>query len=295
MGNKKKDSWVIHLLFSLLSFGMIIPFVLVLIASFTDEKAILANGYSFFPAQWSMDAYRYLFISDPGVILRSYGVTIAVTLIGLVLSLLVTSMLAYPLSRGELPLKTALSFFIFFTILFNGGLVSWYLVYSTVWDLRDTIWALIIPNLLLNGFNVLIMRTFFATTIPPALIESAYIDGAGELRIFAQFVIPLSKPVFATIGLFNTLAYWNDWFNSLVFLSKAKFYSLQYLLNMSLLNIQFLSQKSQNASTASLMDMIPQETMRMAMAIIGVGPIILAYPFFQKYFVKGLTIGSIKG
>lgn len=295
MGIKKKDSWVIHILFSILSFGMIVPFVLVLIASFTDEKAILANGYSFFPAQWSLDAYRYLFISDPGVILRSYGVTIAVTLIGLVLSLLVTSMLAYPLSRGELPFKTTLSFFIFFTILFNGGLVSWYLVYSTVWDIRDTIWALIIPNLLLNGFNVLIMRTFFATTIPPALIESAYMDGAGEIRIFAQFVIPLSKPVFATIGLFNTLAYWNDWFNSLVFLSKAKFYSLQYLLNMSLLNIQFLSQKSQNASTASLMDMIPQETMRMAMAIIGVGPIILAYPFFQKYFVKGLTIGSIKG
>jgi putative aldouronate transport system permease protein len=291
----RKEPWLLHLLFGLIAIMMIFPLALVLIASFTDEQAIMANGYSFFPEKWSLDAYHYLFAINPDAIVRSYGITISVTLIGMTASLLLTALLAYPLSRAALPFRTALSFFVFFTILFNGGLVPWYLVYSQIFDIRDTIWALIIPGLMLNGFNVLIMRTFFSSTIPPALIESAYIDGAGEFRIFAQFVVPLSKPVFATIGLFNTLAYWNDWFNSLVFLTKAKLYSLQYLLNMSLLNIQFLSQKSQNSNASSLMEIVPTETIRMAMAMIGMGPIILAYPFFQKYFVKGLTIGAIKG
>jgi putative aldouronate transport system permease protein len=291
----RKEPWLLHLLFGLIAITMIFPLALVLIASFTDEQAIMADGYSFFPAKWSLDAYHYLFAINPDAIVQSYGITISVTLIGMTTSLLLTALLAYPLSRAALPFRTALSFFVFFTILFNGGLVPWYLVYSQIFDIRDTIWALIIPGLMLNGFNVLIMRTFFSSTIPPALIESAYIDGAGEFRIFAQFVVPLSKPVFATIGLFNTLAYWNDWFNSLVFLTKAKLYSLQYLLNMSLLNIQFLSQKSQSSNASSLMEIVPTETIRMAMAMIGMGPIILAYPFFQKYFVKGLTIGAIKG
>jgi putative aldouronate transport system permease protein len=234
-------------------------------------------------------------MTDPGTIVRSYGVTIFVTFIGTVVSLLLTATMAYPLSRSVLPFRKGLSFFVFFTILFNGGLVPWYLVFTQLFHLKDSIWALIVPGLLMNGFNVLIMRTFFSTSIPPALIESAYIDGAGELRIFAQFIVPLSKPVFATIGLFNTLAYWNDWFNSLVFMSNAKFYSLQYLLNIILLNIQFLSQNSQNNQASALMEALPQETVRMAMAIIGLGPIILAYPFFQKYFIKGLTIGAVKG
>ncbi len=291
----KKEYWPVHLFFGIVTLAMVLPIALVLIASFTDERSILNKGYSLFPERWSLDAYRFLFESDPWVILDSYGVTLFVTAVGMLVSLAVTAMLAYPLSRAQLPFRTGFSFYVFFTILFNGGMVSWYLVFAQFIDLRDSVWALIVPGLLLNGFNVLIMRTFFSGSIPPALIESAYIDGAGELRIFAQFVVPLSKPVFATIGLFNTLAYWNDWFNSLVFLTKAKFYSLQYLLNMSLLNIQFLSQKSQNAGAASFSGLVPQETMRMAMAIIGMGPIVLAYPFFQKYFVKGLTIGAIKG
>lgn len=291
----KTNNWPLHLFFGLVSLAMLLPIALVLVASATDERSILSKGYSLFPDAWSLNAYRYLFASDPWVILDAYGITVLVTVVGMVVSLAVTAMLAYPLSRVQLPFRTGLSFYVFFTILFNGGMVSWYLVFAQYIDLRDTVWALIVPGLLLNGFNVLIMRTFFAGSIPSALIESAYIDGAGELRIFAQFVVPLSKPVFATIGLFNTIAYWNDWFNSLVFLTKAKFYSLQYLLNMSLLNIQFLAQKSQNAGAASLSELVPQETMRMAMAIIGMGPIVLAYPFFQKYFVKGLTIGAIKG
>jgi putative aldouronate transport system permease protein len=292
---KNKGQWALHALFGIISIIMILPLLLVLITSLTDEQTIMLNGYSFFPEKFSLDAYRYLFISDPGTIVRSYGVTILATVVGTVVSLLLTSLLAYPLSRSTLPFRTGFSFFVFFTILFNGGLVPWYLVYSQFIDVRDTIWALIVPGLLLNGFNVLIMRTFFSSTIPPALIESAYIDGAGEMRIFAQFIVPLSKPVFATIGLFNTLAYWNDWFNSLVFMSNAKFYSLQYLLNMLLLNIQFLSQNAQNSNAANLLQMLPQETVRMAMAIIGLGPIVLAYPFFQKYFIKGLTIGAVKG
>jgi putative aldouronate transport system permease protein len=289
-----KTHWLLHVLFWAIACATILPLLLVLIISLTDEKTILVQGYSFFPEKFSLGAYRYLF-SDSSTIVRSYGVTIFVTLVGTAASLFLTSTLAYPLSRSVLPFRKGFAFFVFFTILFNGGLVPWYLIFTQYLHLKDSIWALIVPGLLMNGFNVLIMRTFFANSIPPALIESAYIDGAGELRIFAKFIVPLSKPVFATIGLFSTLAYWNDWYNSMIFLSDSKFYSLQYLLNKILLDIQFLSQNTQNNHASAIIDMLPQETVRMAMAIIGVGPIIFAYPFFQKYFIKGLTIGAVKG
>jgi putative aldouronate transport system permease protein len=228
-------------------------------------------------------------------IIRAYGVTILATVAGGLGGLLLTSLLAYPISRNDLPLRKTLSFYIFFTLLFNGGLVPWYLVFTHIFNVKDTIWALIMPGLLLNGFFVLIMRTFFQTTIPMAVIESAYMDGAGEFRIFFQIVLRLSTPVLATIGLFVTIAYWNDWFNSLVFINDYKYYSLQYLLNKILLNIQFLAQNTQNNNAAQLIAQLPTETVRMAMAVIGVGPIIFAYPFFQKYIIKGLTVGAVKG
>ncbi|MEC0244593.1 carbohydrate ABC transporter permease [Paenibacillus chitinolyticus] len=289
-----KTHWLLHVLFWGIACAAILPLLLVLIVSFTDEQTILLHGYSFWPEKFSLEAYKYL-MYDSATIFRAYGITILVTLVGTLGSLLITSTLAYPLSRADLPCRKGFAFFVFFTILFNGGLVPWYLVFTQLLDVKDTIWALIVPGLLLNGFNVLIMRTFFANSIPAAVIESAYMDGAGELRIFAGFIVPLSKPVFATIGLFSTLAYWNDWYNSMIFLSDSKYYSLQYLLNKILLNIQFLSQNTQNNNASAIIGMLPQETVRMAMAIIGVGPIVFAYPFFQKYFIKGLTIGAVKG
>jgi putative aldouronate transport system permease protein len=294
MANAGKMQGLLHVLFIIVTCSMIFPLLLVVIVSLTDEMTITRDGYSYFPKLLSLEAYKYLFL-DSMTIIRAYGVTILATVAGGLGGLLLTSLLAYPISRNDLPLRKTLSFYIFFTLLFNGGLVPWYLVFTQIFNVKDTIWALIMPGLLLNGFFVLIMRTFFQTTIPMAVIESAYMDGAGEFRIFFQIVLRLSTPVLATIGLFVTIAYWNDWFNSLVFINDYKYYSLQYLLNKILLNIQFLAQNTQNNNAAQLIAQLPTETVRMAMAVIGVGPIIFAYPFFQKYIIKGLTVGAVKG
>jgi len=284
----------IHVFFVLACALCLIPLVLVAIVSFSDERSILANGYSFFPEAFSLDAYRYL-LEDSGRLLNAYGISILVTVVGTLTSLLISSLLAYPLSRKDFPQRNRLAFFVFFTILFNGGLVPWYLVYTNLFHLKDTLLALLVPNLLMNGFYILIMRTFFANSIPASLIESAQIDGAGEWRTFFKIVFPLSLPVLATIGLFTTLGYWNDWFNSLVFVYDNRLISLQYLMTKTLLSIQFLQSHTQNSNVGKLLSEMPTETVRMAMAIVGIGPIVLAYPFFQKYLVKGLTVGAVKG
>jgi len=294
MEHQGKTPWPLHVVFWLVACSTILPILLIFMVSITDEMTVTRNGYSFFPEKFSFEAYRYLFL-DSMTIVRAYGVTTFVTIVGSIVGLIITALIAYPLSRRDFPYRNKLAFYVFFTMLFNGGLVPGYLVYTQLINVKDTIWSLIIPGLLLNGFYVLIMRTFFSNSIPPALIESAYIDGAGEFRIFFQIVLRLSTPVLATIGLFYTLNYWNDWFNSLVYLSDSKLYSLQYLLNKILLNIQFLAQNTRNNNAAQIIASLPTETVRMAMAIVGVGPIVLAYPFFQKYFVKGLTVGAVKG
>ncbi|QTH44487.1 carbohydrate ABC transporter permease [Cohnella sp. LGH] len=284
----------IHLFFIAACAACLIPLILVTIVSFTDERSILANGYSFLPEAFSLDAYRYL-LADSGRLLHAYGISILVTVAGTLASLLISSLLAYPLSRRDFAQRHLLAFFVFFTILFNGGLVPWYLVYTNLFHLKDTLLALLVPNLLMNGFYILIMRTFFSNSIPGSLIESAQIDGAGEWRTFFRIVFPLSLPVLATIGLFTTLGYWNDWFNSLVFIYDNRLISLQYLMTKTLLSIQFLQSNTQNSNVGKLLSEMPTETVRMAMAIVGIGPIVLAYPFFQKYLVKGLTVGAVKG
>jgi len=294
MEHQGKTPWPLHVVFWLIAASTILPILLIFMVSITDEMTVTRNGYSFLPEKFSFEAYKYLFL-DSMTIVRAYGVTTFVTIVGSIVGLMITALIAYPLSRRDFPYRNKLAFYVFFTMLFNGGLVPGYLVYTQLVNVKDTIWSLIIPGLLLNGFYVLIMRTFFSNSIPPALIESAYIDGAGEFRIFFQIVLRLSTPVLATIGLFYTLNYWNDWFNSLVYLSDSKLYSLQYLLNKILLNIQFLAQNTRNNNAAQIIASLPTETVRMAMAIVGVGPIVLAYPFFQKYFVKGLTVGAVKG
>lgn len=292
--SKLNMQWLIHSFFIMYVAITILPLLLVFMVSITDEKTLTLNGYSLFPEKINFTAYSYLF-NDSRVILDAYGVTITVTVIGTVLGLLLTALFAYPLSRNDFPFRKGLTFYVFFTMLFNGGLVSTYLVYTKLLGVNDSLIALIVPNLLIGGFNIILMRTFFTTTIPPSLIESAQIDGAGELRIFFQIILRLSLPVLATIGLFYTLAYWNDWFNSLVYISDPKKYSLQYLLNLTLLNIQIILNSPGNSNSSQLLAEIPTETVRMAMAVIGTGPIILAYPFFQKYLIQGLTIGSVKG
>lgn len=285
---------LLHIFFLIFSVTCIFPVLVVLGVSLTDQDTIYLHGYNVIPRVFSWAAYEYLF-RDIGPIMDAYGVSIFVTIFGTIVALLITALVAYPLSRQDFAFRHFFSFFVFFTMIFGGGLVPWYLVYTNVIDLRDSIWALIIPNHLLSAFYVIIMRTFFTTSIHPSILESAKIDGAGEIRIFTRIVLPLSLPVLATIGLFYTLSYWNDWFNSLVFMNSDNKISIQYLMYKAMRNLQYLNTIAAEGGLGDQIAKLPSETARMAMAIIGMGPIVLAYPFFQKYFVKGLTVGAVKG
>ncbi len=291
---KSNVQLLLHLIFIVYVAVTLIPLLLVLVISFTDERTLAINGYSLFPEKFSLAAYTFLF-NDPSTILNAYLITVFVTVVGTSVSLFLTALYAYPLSRKDFPFRTGLTFYVFFTMLFGGGLVPWYLVYTKFLGINDSLLALIVPGLLLGGWNIIIMRTFFTNTIPPELIECAQMDGASEFRIFFQIILRLSLPVLATIGLFTTLAYWNDWWNSLIFINNRSLYSLQYLLNKILMDINVIFNTPGNSNQTRLLALIPHETVRMAMAVIGIGPIILAYPFFQKYIIQGLTIGAVKG
>ena len=282
-----------YLILAIASISCLIPFILLFVSSFTDEGVLIQNGYSFFPTKWSFEAYKYLF-EKWDVIGRAYGITIFVTVIGTAASLIITSMLAYPLSRSGLKGKKVLTFLVVFTMLFNGGLVPTYLMYTKIFAIKNTIWALIIPRLLLNGFNVLLMKSFFENSIPPALIESAKIDGAGEYRIFFKIILPLSLPILATVGLMSGLSYWNDWNNGLIYITDSKLNSIQLVLNQMITNIQALATSDLGSGGGSSTP-LPSTSVRMAIAVVAVVPVLIAYPFFQKFFVKGITVGAVKG
>ncbi|UJF36458.1 carbohydrate ABC transporter permease [Paenibacillus hexagrammi] len=290
------SQFLVNLFFWFYSAACILPLVLVIVVSFSDEKAVLVHGYNFIPEAWSMESYKFMF-KDWHQILRSFGISVYLAVVGTAISLVVMALYAYPISRSDFPHKNFFSFFMFFTMLFNGGLVPWYLVYTQMLDLKNTLAALMIP-LLVSAFYVLLLRTFFANSIPMALIEAAKIDGAGEIRTFSQIILPLSLPVLASVALFQVLNYWNDWFLSLVFISGSKNINLQFMMYKTMLDIQFLSsnvQASQGLAAAGGVLKLPTETVRMAMAVLGIGPIVFAYPFFQKYFKKGLMVGAVKG
>lgn len=285
---------LLNLMFILLSLACVLPVLLVAVVSFTHSDSLLNQGYQFFPQAWSLTAYATIF-DDAATIFNAYKVSIGVTVGGTVFSVLLMALYAYPLSRRDYPLRSAFTFFLFFTMLFGGGMVSKYMIYTQVLHLKDSYLALILP-LLIVPFNVIIMRTFFQTTIHPALIESAHIDGAGELRIFFRIVLPLSLPVMATMALFATILYWNDWFNALLFINKESQYPLQFLMMRVLNDVQYIRENMTLAmQNPELLKNLPNESLQMAMAVIGMGPILVVYPFFQKYFVKGLTVGAVKG
>lgn len=295
---KKRDGiiWgcasnIIMTIFSLLA---VVPFILLVIASLTDNQWATANGFSFFPGQWSLDAYRYI-TNQWETIGRAYLMTIIVTVLGTVVSLFVTSGFAYALASENLPGRRVLNFLCIFTMLFNGGIVATYYSWVSVFQVRDTIWALILPNLLMNAFNVILVKNYFKNSVPASLIEAARIDGASEFRIYGRIVLPLSIPIMATIGLMTAIAYWNDWTNGLYFLTERNgraFYTIQLVLNSINENISFLSANSSISALGNVK--MPSTTVRMAIAVFGILPIILAYPFFQKYFVKGITLGGVK-
>lgn len=268
----------------------LLPFILVFSVSITDENALVDYGYRLIPKAASFLSYTIIF-KDSSMVLNAYLTTLIVTVTGTLLSLFFTVLMAYPLSRKGFRYRNKVAFYLFFTMLFNGGMVPWYILSTRYYHLKDSIWALIIPYLL-GAWNVFLMRNFFLT-IPESIEESAKIDGAGDYKILFRIMVPLALPGIATITLFITLQYWNDWWLGLMLINKSNIVPLQLLLMRIMMNMQFMQQ---NLSTLAFGTMkFPAESTRMAMCIVAIGPIVFAYPFFQRYFIKGLTVGAIKG
>jgi putative aldouronate transport system permease protein len=282
----------VNLMFIVYSLMCLIPVILVLSISLTDEKSLARDGYHIIPKIFSTIGYQYVFTGTSSI-LNAYKVTILVTLIGSFLHLLITSLMSYALSRSEMRYRKQISFLIFFTILFNGGLAPYYILITRYLHLKDTLFVLIVTALV-SPVNVLIMRNFFLQ-VPSSIIESARIDGSGEFRTFFQIVLPVSTPVLATIGLFTSIGYWNDWFTCSLFIENTKLYNLQYLLQSLMSNIEYLTHnETASKSLEKMMGTLPVESARMATCVLSIGPIILAYPLLQKYFVQGLTLGAVK-
>ena len=284
---------IIMILFSL---AAIIPLLLLLISSFTDDSALIRNGYSFFPKQWSAYAYQYIFTSGNSLT-RAYLMSFVLTGVGVVVGLAITTLLAYGLSKKFLPGRGVITFLVVFTMLFNGGLVPTYMNYVNIFKVKDTFFGLLLPGLLMNAFNVMMMKSYFVSGVPDEILEAAYIDGANEYQTFLKIAFPLAKPIVATIALFIGIGYWNDWMNGYVYLSEAThLYTIQNLLNRMMQNIQFLQQNSSTISGANTgLASIPAVSVRMAMAVCGILPIVVIYPFIQNNFVKGITLGGVKG
>ena len=274
---------LMHIFMILLVLSCVLPFLLMVMASFTEETTLTRNGYSFIPEVFSLETYRYI-IRSAGTILRGYVMTIVVTVIGTVCNLLLTILFAYPLSRKDLPYRSGLSFFLFFTMLFNGGLVPTYMMYANTFHIKNTIFALIVPSLMMNAFYVIMMRSFFSSSIPDSLIEAAKLDGASERKI-----------LIVTLVLMVGLGYWNDWMNGLYYVTEQKLYTIQMILNNMINNIEFLTRNASMLGSAAANMKIPQVGIRMGIAVIAVLPILIIYPFLQKYFVKGIVIGGVKG
>ncbi|WP_322199084.1 carbohydrate ABC transporter permease [Acutalibacter intestini] len=279
-----------YILITILALICLMPFIILISGSFSSEQAVRFNGLGLLPQEFTTEAYEYVF-REPWTIINAYGITILITAIGTGIGLILLTMTAFVISRKDFKYRNKISFFFYFTTLFNGGMVCTYIFYIQYFHLKDSLLALILPGLT-PVFYMLIMRNF-VTGIPSALIESAKIDGAGEFRIFFQIVLPLLGSGLATIGLFMALGYWNDWYNAMLYINTEWKYPLQYMLyNMT-------QQTAALARIASLLGIqvenLPSTTLKLAMAVIATGPIVLLYPFLQKYFVKGVTIGSVKG
>lgn len=284
---------VLNLLLLLACILTLIPIYVIVIASVTSEASLTANGYRLWPEEFSGMAYRFLF-SQGSIVMTAYKNTVISTTAGTVLSVIMVALYAYPLSRDNFKFGKFFTFFAFFTMLFSGGLVSYYMVTRQILLLQNTLWALFLPSAF-SPFWVIVMRTFYKANVPNEIIEAARIDGASEWRTFLQIVLPLSIPGLATVALFSAIGIWNNFFNCLLLVDDAEFYSLQFTIYTTLNNIRFLLENADKMQGLVNVSELPSQTFRMAMAVVTVGPIILAYPFFQRFFVKGLTIGAIKG
>lgn len=289
----KKFNIVLHIIFVIFAICCVFPILLTLGISFSSSKSIAEYGYNIIPKEFSTAAYKYIFM-DSAKIFRAYGITLFNAVVGGTLSVLVIAHVAYPLSRADFKLRKPITYLILLTMLFNGGQVASYMVITTVYNLQNTIWVMILPCIM-NAWYVVVLRTFFKTGVPNAIIESGKLDGASELRILWQLVFPISLPGIATIALFQVLMYWNEWNLPLLYIVDSKLYNLQFLLQQMLQNIQMLNENPEFATQAAAgMAEIPTESARMALCFVAMGPILVTYPFFQKYFIQGLTVGSVK-
>lgn len=288
----KKANGIFSILMTLVGFLGIFPFLFIIIISLSSEQSISQNGYRLLPSEWSFDGYTYL-ANMSGQILNALFISVLVTVLGTLVSVTITSTYAYALSRPHMPFKKFFLFIIIVPMLLGAGLVPGYIVVTNLLDLKNTIWALILP-MAFSPFNIIIMRTFFKKSVPNSIIESARIDGASELRIFLQIVLPLSVPGIATISLFAAIAYWNDWFNALLYITDKNLFPLQYVLMNIQANIDYMIKNAAALGVSVGQMAIPKEATRMALVVIATLPIAVSYPFFQKYFISGLTIGGVK-
>lgn len=270
----------------------LIPFMLLVSSSLTDEVELVRSGYFLIPRKISLDAYEYLFHQAPQI-LKAYGITIFVTAVGTALSFILSLLLAYSLANPKLPGVKLMNFLVIFTMLFQGGMVPTYLVYTRMFHIKNTLAALIVPYGLVSAYLIIILKSYFKNSIPASLIESAYLDGASEFTILLKIVTPLSVPVLATITIMNIMWYWNDWYNGMMFVTDSNLNSIQMLLNEILQNVNAISTSFMKSGSVTITKM-PSTSIRMAIAVIGVVPILIIYPFFQKYFVKGITLGAVK-
>ncbi|WP_230399473.1 carbohydrate ABC transporter permease [Novisyntrophococcus fermenticellae] len=290
----RKTDLVFNIIFVILALICIIPVVFIFIISISSEASIKTYGYLFWPKEFSIDSYAFVF-REGTTILRSLGISVLVTVLGTALGVMLTTLMGYVLSRREYKLNGFFTMVVFIPMIFNGGMISSYVVNTQFMHLKDTIWALILP-LCVSSFNVVICKTFFRSNIPDSVVESAQIDGASQFIIFGKIALPLSKPLMATIALFLTFGYWNDWFQSSLYITNTKLFSLQALLDHVQRNIEMMANNpSLGVTMQQYMNTMPKEGARMAMAIIIIIPIACTYPFFQKYFISGLTVGAVKG
>ncbi len=278
-----------YLLVGVFAFLAFFPFAVLVVNSFSSEKAIINNGYTLVPREISLAAYGMIF-ENPQKILRTYAITIGVTAVGTAVSLFISAMTAFAISRKEMKYRSALAFFLYFTTLFNGGLVPYYLLITRGLHLQNTFFVMLIVPMF-SVLNILILRNFISTSIPASLFESAKMDGANEFLMYVKIALPLSKPALASIGLLTALGYWNDWWTPMMFVPRQTMWPLQYTLYNILSSINFAAQMVNNLPLSSM----PKESMKLAMTVVATGPIVLAYPFVQRYFVRGITLGSVKG
>jgi putative aldouronate transport system permease protein len=271
----------------------LIPIYVIVISSLTPESTLTTVGYRLWPGKLATEAYKYLF-AQGSVVVTAYKNTIIATIAGTTIAVVTVALYAYAISRDNFKFKTFFTFFSFFTLLFNGGLVAFYMVMRQVLYIGNSLWALFLPSAF-SPFWVIVMRTFYKLTVPNEIIESARMDGASEWRIYLQIVLPLSLPGLATVALFSAVGIWNNFFNALLLVDESKYYSLQYTIYTTLNNIRFLMENADKLVGLVDVSNLPSQTFRMAMAVVTIGPIIFAYPFFQRYFIRGLTLGAVKG